>query len=122
MRPISSSRPSARGELAHHRRHHLDELQTVLREGPLPWRCALSKQVHLARARISEGRGLSCAVCPSLREKSHGIYLPMNAVVAAAELSARYLAGRQLALQGSDVLDTACRRVPHQPGRGTRCT
>ena len=44
-------------------------------------------------------------------EKSHGIYLRDDAVVAAAELSARYLTGRQLPDKAVDVLDTACARV-----------
>lgn len=44
-------------------------------------------------------------------EKSHRIYLRDDAVVAAAELSARYLAGRQLPDKAVDVLDTACTRV-----------
>ncbi|AHL74130.1 ATPase AAA [Stutzerimonas stutzeri] len=44
-------------------------------------------------------------------EKSHGIYLRDDAVVAAAELSARYLAGRQLPDKAVDVLDIACARV-----------
>ena len=44
-------------------------------------------------------------------ERSHGIYLRDDAVVSAAELSARYLAGRQLPDKAVDVLDTACARV-----------
>lgn len=44
-------------------------------------------------------------------ETSHGIYLRDDAVVAAAELSARYLTGRQLPDKAVDVLDTACARV-----------
>jgi type VI secretion system protein VasG len=44
-------------------------------------------------------------------EGSHGIYLRDDAVVAAAQLSARYLAGRQLPDKAVDVLDTACARV-----------
>ncbi|MBZ9782248.1 type VI secretion system ATPase TssH [Pseudomonas sp. REP124] len=44
-------------------------------------------------------------------EKSHGVYLRDDAVVAAAELSARYLSGRQLPDKAVDVLDTACARV-----------
>lgn len=44
-------------------------------------------------------------------EASHGIYLRDDAVVFAAELSARYLAGRQLPDKAVDVLDTACARV-----------
>jgi type VI secretion system protein VasG len=44
-------------------------------------------------------------------EQSHGVYLRDDAVVAAAELSARYLSGRQLPDKAVDVLDTACARV-----------
>lgn len=44
-------------------------------------------------------------------EESHGIYLRDDAVVAAAELSSRYLTGRQLPDKAVDVLDTACARV-----------
>ncbi|QVE19657.1 MULTISPECIES: type VI secretion system ATPase TssH [Pseudomonas] len=44
-------------------------------------------------------------------EKSHGVYLRDDAVVAAARLSARYLSGRQLPDKAVDVLDTACARV-----------
>lgn len=44
-------------------------------------------------------------------EHSHGIYLRDDAVVAAAQLSARYLTGRQLPDKAIDVLDTACARV-----------
>ncbi|WP_434675652.1 type VI secretion system ATPase TssH [Pseudomonas sp. D3-10] len=46
-----------------------------------------------------------------LYEATHGIYLRDDAVVAAAHLSARYLAGRQLPDKAVDVLDTACARV-----------
>src|SRR5690606_11087288 len=41
----------------------------------------------------------------------HGVYLRDDAVRAAAELSARYLAGRQLPDKAVDVLDTACARL-----------
>lgn len=44
-------------------------------------------------------------------EASHGVYVRDDAVVAAAQLSARYLAGRQLPDKAVDVLDTACARV-----------
>ena len=44
-------------------------------------------------------------------EKSHGIYVRDDAVVAAASLSARYISGRQLPDKAVDVLDTACARV-----------
>lgn len=44
-------------------------------------------------------------------EASHGVYIRDDAVVAAAQLSARYLAGRQLPDKAVDVLDTACAQV-----------
>ncbi|WP_454877073.1 type VI secretion system ATPase TssH [Pseudomonas farris] len=66
--------------------------------------------VQLHQPTVSEAvtilRGLA-----QVYEKSHGIYLRDDAVVAAAELSARYLAGRQLPDKAVDVLDTACARV-----------
>ena len=42
---------------------------------------------------------------------SHGVYLRDDAVVAAAELAARYLSDRQLPDKAVDVLDTCCARV-----------
>ena len=66
--------------------------------------------VQLHEPTVSEAvtilRGLA-----QVYEKSHGIYLRDDAVVCAAELSARYLAGRQLPDKAVDVLDTACARV-----------
>jgi type VI secretion system protein VasG len=44
-------------------------------------------------------------------EVAHTVYLRDDAVVAAAELSARYLSGRQLPDKAIDLLDTACARV-----------
>ena len=44
-------------------------------------------------------------------ERSHGVLIGDSALRAAAELSARYLAGRQLPDKAIDVLDTACARV-----------
>ncbi|NQZ08749.1 MAG: type VI secretion system ATPase TssH [Algicola sp.] len=44
-------------------------------------------------------------------EKSHGVYVRDDAVVAAATLSARYINGRQLPDKAVDVLDTAAARV-----------
>jgi len=44
-------------------------------------------------------------------EQSHHVYLRDDAVVTAASLSARYLAGRQLPDKAIDLLDTACARV-----------
>ncbi|MBZ9613417.1 type VI secretion system ATPase TssH [Rheinheimera maricola] len=51
-------------------------------------------------------RGLS-----SIYEKSHGVYIRDDAVVAAAQMSARYINGRQLPDKAVDVLDTAAARV-----------
>lgn len=44
-------------------------------------------------------------------EQSHQVYLRDDAVMTAANLSSRYLAGRQLPDKAIDVLDTACARV-----------
>ncbi|EMP54913.1 ATPase [Marinobacter santoriniensis NKSG1] len=44
-------------------------------------------------------------------EKSHNVLIADSALKAASELSARYLAGRQLPDKAIDVLDTACARV-----------
>lgn len=44
-------------------------------------------------------------------EKAHGVYVRDDAVVAAAEMSARYINGRQLPDKAVDVLDTAAARV-----------
>lgn len=44
-------------------------------------------------------------------EQSHQVLIADNALKAAAEMSARYLAGRQLPDKAIDVLDTACARV-----------
>ncbi|MEQ4306611.1 type VI secretion system ATPase TssH [Pseudomonas syringae] len=46
-----------------------------------------------------------------LYERTHGVYLRDDAVVAAARLSARYLTGRQLPDKAIDLLDTACARA-----------
>ena len=44
-------------------------------------------------------------------ERSHGVYVRDDAIVTAAHMSARYLAGRQLPDKAVDVLDTACARM-----------
>ncbi|WP_153101206.1 type VI secretion system ATPase TssH [Paraburkholderia hayleyella] len=44
-------------------------------------------------------------------ERAHGVYISDEALHAAAELSGRYLSGRQLPDKAIDVLDTACARV-----------
>jgi type VI secretion system protein VasG len=66
--------------------------------------------VHLHEPTVDEAVTILRGLAP-VYEKSHGIYLRDDAVVAAAELSARYLAGRQLPDKAVDVLDTACARV-----------
>ncbi|MEJ5057287.1 MULTISPECIES: type VI secretion system ATPase TssH [unclassified Pseudomonas] len=66
--------------------------------------------VQLHEPTVSEAVTILRGLAP-VYEKSHGIYLRDDAVVAAAELSARYLAGRQLPDKAIDVLDTACARV-----------
>ena len=47
----------------------------------------------------------------SVYEKAHRVLVADSALKAAAEMSARYLAGRQLPDKAIDVLDTACARV-----------
>ncbi|MEG0632174.1 MAG: type VI secretion system ATPase TssH [Pseudomonas sp.] len=66
--------------------------------------------VQLHEPTVSEAVTILRGLAP-VYERSHGIYLRDDAVVAAAELSARYLAGRQLPDKAVDVLDTACARV-----------
>lgn len=66
--------------------------------------------VQLHEPSVSEAVSILRGLAP-VYESSHGIYLRDDAVVAAAELSARYLSGRQLPDKAVDVLDTACARV-----------
>ncbi|SES21166.1 type VI secretion system ATPase TssH [Halopseudomonas bauzanensis] len=66
--------------------------------------------VQLHEPTVSEAITILRGLAP-VYEQSHGVYLRDDAVVAAAELSARYLAGRQLPDKAVDVLDTACARV-----------
>ncbi|PWB31966.1 type VI secretion system ATPase TssH [Pseudomonas sp. SDI] len=66
--------------------------------------------VQLHEPTVSEAVTILRGLAP-VYERSHGVYLRDDAVVAAAELSARYLAGRQLPDKAVDVLDTACARV-----------
>ncbi|WP_324004856.1 type VI secretion system ATPase TssH [Aeromonas hydrophila] len=47
----------------------------------------------------------------SIYEKAHGVLIDEEALQAAAQLSARYISGRQLPDKAIDVLDTACARV-----------
>jgi len=66
--------------------------------------------VQLHEPSVSETVTILRGLAP-VYQRSHGIYLRDDAVVAAAELSARYLSGRQLPDKAVDVLDTACARV-----------
>lgn len=66
--------------------------------------------VQLHEPTVSEAITILRGLAP-IYEKSHGIYLRDDAVVASAELSARYLSGRLLPDKAVDVLDTACARV-----------
>ncbi|GAB2801865.1 type VI secretion system ATPase TssH [Dyella kyungheensis] len=53
-------------------------------------------------------------------EKAHGVMIRDDSLQAAATLSARYLAGRQLPDKAIDVLDTACARVATALGEPPR--
>ncbi|MEE1924015.1 type VI secretion system ATPase TssH [Pseudomonas sp. 148P] len=66
--------------------------------------------IQLHEPRVDEAITILRGLAP-VYEQSHGVYLRDDAVVAAAELSARYLSGRQLPDKAVDVLDTACARV-----------
>jgi type VI secretion system protein VasG len=74
---------------------------------------ALSRRfqpVRLQEPTVDEAVTILRGLAPAY-ERSHGVYLRDDAVVAAAHLSARYLSGRQLPDKAVDVLDTACARV-----------
>ncbi|ROM82349.1 MULTISPECIES: type VI secretion system ATPase TssH [Pseudomonas] len=66
--------------------------------------------VQLHEPTVSQAVTILRGLAPAY-ESSHGIYLRDDAVVAAAQWSARYLTGRQLPDKAVDVLDTACARV-----------
>lgn len=66
--------------------------------------------VRLQEPSICEAVTILRGLAP-VYEQGHGVYLRDDAVVAAAQLSARYLSGRQLPDKAADVLDTACARV-----------
>ncbi|MBM7063367.1 type VI secretion system ATPase TssH [Pseudomonas sp. UL073] len=66
--------------------------------------------VHLHEPSVDEAVTILRGLAPRYAA-SHGIYLRDDAVRAAAELSSRYLSGRQLPDKAVDVLDTACARV-----------
>lgn len=66
--------------------------------------------VHVHEPTVADAVTILRGLAP-VYEASHGIYVRDDAVVAAAQLSARYLMGRQLPDKAVDVLDTACARV-----------
>jgi len=76
--------------------------------------------VQVQEATISEAVTILRGLAP-VYEKSHGVYLRDDAVVAAAHLSARYLTGRQLPDKAVDVLDTACARVRISMAAAPQC-
>lgn len=98
----------ARGELRTIAATTWSEYKKYFEKDPALARRFQPVQVH--EPTVSEAVTILRGLAP-LYEKSHGIYLRDDAVVAAAQLSARYLAGRQLPDKAVDVLDTACARV-----------
>lgn len=66
--------------------------------------------VALKQPTVSDAVSILRGLAP-IYAREHAVYLRDDAVVAAAELSARYLTGRQLPDKAVDVLDTACARV-----------
>ncbi len=66
--------------------------------------------VQVAEPSIEQAVAILRGLVP-VYETSHGVYVRDDAVVAAAQMSARYLAGRQLPDKAVDVLDTACARA-----------
>src|SRR3989344_2146922 len=98
----------ARGELRTIAATTWSEYKKYFEKDPAPARRFQLVQLH--EPTVDEAVTILRGLAP-VYEKSHGIYLRDDAVVAAAELSARYLAGRQLPDKAVDVLDTACARV-----------
>lgn len=98
----------ARGELRTIAATTWGEYKKYFEKDPALARRFQPVQLHepTVREAITILRGLA-----PVYEESHGVYLRDDAVVAAAELSARYLTGRQLPDKAVDVLDTACARV-----------
>ncbi|WP_460135724.1 AAA family ATPase [Pseudomonas sp. S1_E04] len=66
--------------------------------------------VRVAEPSVDQAISILRGLVPAY-EATHGVYVRDDAVVAAAHMSARYLAGRQLPDKAVDVLDTACARV-----------
>ncbi|TFY88004.1 type VI secretion system ATPase TssH [Pseudomonas nabeulensis] len=66
--------------------------------------------VRVAEPSVEQAVAILRGLAP-VYEASHGVYVRDDAVVAAVQMSARYLAGRQLPDKAVDVLDTACARA-----------
>ncbi|OIN51807.1 ClpV1 family T6SS ATPase [Pseudomonas azotoformans] len=66
--------------------------------------------VRVSEPSVEEAISILRGLVP-VYERSHGVYVRDDAVVAAAQMSARYLAGRQLPDKAVDLLDTACARL-----------
>ena len=98
----------ARGELRTDRRHHLVEYKKYFEKD-----AALARRFQLVKldepsveTAILILRGLK-----SKYEEAHGVIVRDDAIVAAAELSSRYISGRQLPDKAVDLLDTSAARV-----------
>ncbi|EGT3575893.1 type VI secretion system ATPase TssH [Citrobacter amalonaticus] len=74
---------------------------------------ALSRRFQLVK--VSEPTAVEATIIlrglSAVYEQSHGVLIDDEALQAAANLSERYLSGRQLPDKAIDVLDTACARV-----------
>jgi type VI secretion system protein VasG len=66
--------------------------------------------VKLGEPTVSETVTILRGIVPHY-ERSHNVYVRDDAVLWAAELSSRYISGRQLPDKAIDLLDTACARV-----------
>ncbi|BAP45743.1 clpB protein [Pseudomonas sp. StFLB209] len=98
----------ARGELRTIAATTWSEYKKYFEKDPALARRFQPVQVH--EPSVAEALTILRGLAPAY-EHSHGVYIRDDALVAAAELSARYLAGRQLPDKAVDVLDTACARA-----------
>ncbi|HGY5245464.1 TPA: type VI secretion system ATPase TssH [Aeromonas salmonicida subsp. pectinolytica] len=74
---------------------------------------ALSRRFQLVKVGEPNADGATVILrgLRTIYEKAHGVLIDEEALQAAAQLSARYISGRQLPDKAIDVLDTACARV-----------
>lgn len=98
----------ARGELRTIAATTWSEYKKYFEKDPALARRFQPVQVH--EPSVAEALTILRGLAPAY-EQSHGVYIRDDALLAAAELSARYLAGRQLPDKAVDVLDTACARA-----------